>query len=315
MRPKRSRLRLRDDLPERGRRVPAGRRRSARIRSLRGRRSRSSGRSCRSSCPPTSTRARRARSRRRRGSSAAQLRVVAPAARSAGGHRDLLDTWDCESKIIQKWWADIGGREEAAARPDRTRCMRDFRADDGRAVSHAVAAVRLSPLGHAAHAGARARRRRAAPANSLNYGDLLNLAARCCARTPQVRRALQQKYRHLSSTSSRTPTPSRRRSCSCWRPDEGAAASEGNRWAGSTDAAIGARPASPRRALRRRRSEAVDLSLPPRRHRDLQHRPRALRASLQSQSNTLLKRNNLARRHQPQQAVEFTTGNVTCRRR
>ena len=33
--------------------------------------------------------------------------------------------------------------------------------------------------------------------NSLNYGDLLNLTARVLRENAQVRRALQQKYRHL----------------------------------------------------------------------------------------------------------------------
>ena len=61
-----------------------------------------------------------------------------------------------------------------------------------------MAAVRLPAVGHAADARARLtppheRRRR----NSLNYGDLLNLTAKVLRENAQVRRALQQKYRHL----------------------------------------------------------------------------------------------------------------------
>ena len=127
--------RVRDDLRQRGRRVPARRRRSVRIRSRRGRRSRRSGRSCRSTCRPADRRrTRRARSRRRRASSAAQLRVSQQAARSAVGRSPtLLDTWDCESKIIQKWWADTAA-EKKRLRDLIEPLHADFRDGDGRAV-------------------------------------------------------------------------------------------------------------------------------------------------------------------------------------
>ena len=76
--------------------------------------------------PARSTRTRRARFRRRRASSRPAARARATVWIGRRSLPSLLETWDCESKIIQYRWADIAGREEAAARPDRSRCTADF---------------------------------------------------------------------------------------------------------------------------------------------------------------------------------------------
>ena len=103
--------------------------------------------------------------------------------------------------------------------------------------------------------------------NTLNYGDLLQPGrAACCARTPTCAGRCSRSTAGCSWTSSRTPIRSRPRSCSLL-----AAGREPSRRAGSRSRrrlADGA--AAPRRAVRRRRPEAVDLPLPARRHRHLQ---------------------------------------------
>jgi ATP-dependent helicase/nuclease subunit A len=108
----------------------------------------------------------------------------------------LLDTWDCESRITQKWWADT--------RPAQVR-FRDVINPLHEEFCSAVVApylrewrqyvYRLSVtlLARAREYAERERRR----LNSLNYGDLLNLTARVLRNDVHVRRALQQKYRHL----------------------------------------------------------------------------------------------------------------------
>ena len=116
-------------------------------------------------CRRRSTATRPARSSKRRRDFGGQLRV----ARGSGMDRpaaspQLLETWDCESKIIQKWWARHGRREDGSRRRSR-RCTRDFRAGVGRAVSRAVAAVCLPAVGQAAdHARAATRPASAAAA-------------------------------------------------------------------------------------------------------------------------------------------------------
>jgi ATP-dependent helicase/nuclease subunit A len=108
----------------------------------------------------------------------------------------LLDTWDCESKIIQKWWADSA--------PEKKR-LRDLiqglHEDFHSAVVEPYLAqwrqyvYRLSVglLTRARESAAVERRR----LNSLNYGDLLNLTARVLRENEQVRSALQQKFHYL----------------------------------------------------------------------------------------------------------------------
>jgi ATP-dependent helicase/nuclease subunit A len=108
----------------------------------------------------------------------------------------LLGIWDCESKIIQKWWAE--------STQERTRLrdlIRDLHAQFHEDVVAPYLArwrqyvYRLSViLLTRAREYAAAERRRT---NSLNYGDLLNLTARVLRENDVVRRALQQKFRHL----------------------------------------------------------------------------------------------------------------------
>ena len=89
-------------------------------------------------------------------SGAAVPRAVARVARS-GCDRPavvaaLLDTWDCESKITQKWWADIG-RGEEASRDLIEPLHDDFRADVVEPYLAAVAAVRLPAVRSACSPG------------------------------------------------------------------------------------------------------------------------------------------------------------------
>lgn len=108
----------------------------------------------------------------------------------------LMDTWDCESKITQKWWADstaekrrlrdlIGGLHEnfhAAVVEPYLAQWRQY-----------VYRLSVTLMNRARESTAAERRR----INSLNYGDLLNLTARVLRENELVRRALQQKFHHV----------------------------------------------------------------------------------------------------------------------
>jgi ATP-dependent helicase/nuclease subunit A len=108
----------------------------------------------------------------------------------------VLGLWDCESKIIQKWWADSG--------PEKKR-LRDLIQGLHEQFHAAVVAPYLAQwrqyvyrlsvalLSRAREFAAAERRR----INSLNYGDLLNLTARVLRENETVRRALQQKFNYL----------------------------------------------------------------------------------------------------------------------
>ena len=108
----------------------------------------------------------------------------------------LLGIWDCESKIVQKSWADS---------PSEKTRLRDL-IQGLHARFHAEVVMpylaqwrqyvyRLSvTLLTRAREYATAERRRM---NSLNYGDLLNLTSRVLRENEVVRRALQRKFRHL----------------------------------------------------------------------------------------------------------------------
>ena len=101
---------------QRGRRVPAGRRGLSRSEAgVEGARDVLEGAA---EAPAGRDRRRRrpARSRRPPRTFRGQLRVSRYRLDRPAVIASLLETWDCESKIIQKWWADIAGREEAAAR-------------------------------------------------------------------------------------------------------------------------------------------------------------------------------------------------------
>jgi ATP-dependent helicase/nuclease subunit A len=109
---------------------------------------------------------------------------------------NLLETWDCESKIIQKWWAD-----SAAEKKRFKNLIEPMHADFHAATVEPflklwrqyVYRLSVSLLTRAREYAAKERRLR----NALNYGDLLNLAAKVLRENPEVRRALQRKYQNL----------------------------------------------------------------------------------------------------------------------
>ncbi len=126
----------------------------------------------------------------------AQLRVSARRLERPSVMAALLGTWDLESKIIQKWWADSTAEKKRLAGAIGT-----LHADFHAAVVEPYLTqwrqyiYRLSiRLLTRARVTAEAERRRL---NSLNYGDLLNLTARVLRQKVDVRRALQQKFQFL----------------------------------------------------------------------------------------------------------------------
>ena len=96
----------------------------ARIRSRPGRRWTSSGRSSRSTCPRRSTRKPPARFSRPPATFRGQLRVSRRRIERPAVVASLLATWDRESKITQKWWADSPAGEEASGCADRNPAWR-----------------------------------------------------------------------------------------------------------------------------------------------------------------------------------------------
>jgi ATP-dependent helicase/nuclease subunit A len=108
----------------------------------------------------------------------------------------LLGVWNCESKITQYCWAD------SPAEKKRLRDLINPRHSEFHASTvlpylaqwrQYVYRLSVTLLTRAReHAGVERRR-----ANSLNYGDLLLLTAKVLRQNPDVRHALQQKYRHL----------------------------------------------------------------------------------------------------------------------
>jgi ATP-dependent helicase/nuclease subunit A len=125
-----------------------------------------------------------------------QLRVSRHRVSRASVLAKLLDTWDLESKIVQKWWADT---------PAEKKRYRDLIQDLHGSFHTAVVAPYLAQwrqyvyrlsigLLTRARTNAAAERRRL---NALNYGDLLNLTARVLRENVGVRRALQHKFRYL----------------------------------------------------------------------------------------------------------------------
>ena len=108
----------------------------------------------------------------------------------------LLEMWDCESTIVQKWWADSQAEKQrlrdliAGLHQDfRTTIVEPYLAQWRQYVYR----LSVTLLTQARDFAAAERRR----LNSLNYGDLLNLAARVLRENESVRRALQQKFRYL----------------------------------------------------------------------------------------------------------------------
>lgn len=108
----------------------------------------------------------------------------------------LLRTWDCESKITQKWWADSAAEKtrlrdliQGLHEGFRTAVIEPYIAQ----WCQYVYRLSVTLLSRARESAAAERRR----INSLNYGDLLNLTAKVLRENEPVRRALQQKFRHL----------------------------------------------------------------------------------------------------------------------
>ena len=196
----------------------------------------------------------------------AQKRLHRPAVVAA-----LLAPWDRESKITMKWWSDDKA-EGQKIRAAIVALHEGFHAD---VVEPYLAAWRqyvyrlsIRLLTRARRAASDERRR----LNSLNYGDLLNLTARVLRENVGVRRALQQKYRYLLVDEFQDTDPVQ---------------AEIVFWlAEATDVASTSRKTNPpdwRQVPLRPgalfvvgRPEAVDLPVPSRRHRHLQHRPRAV---------------------------------------
>ena len=84
----------------------------------------------------------------------------------------LLDIWDCESTIVQKWWADTPA-EKKRLRDLIAGLHQDFRTTISRALPGAVASICVSIVGDAPDAGARFRRSRAPPSQ---FPELWRLA-------------------------------------------------------------------------------------------------------------------------------------------
>ena len=125
------------------------------------------------------SRTRPARFRRPRVQFRGQLRVSRYRLDRPSVIASLLETWDCESKIVQKRWADSAAEKKRLQGPDRARCTPTSarRSSTPYLAQWRQYVYRL--VGDAADARARARRgASAAGVNSLNYGDLLNLTAR-----------------------------------------------------------------------------------------------------------------------------------------
>jgi ATP-dependent helicase/nuclease subunit A len=108
----------------------------------------------------------------------------------------LLVTWDRESRITQKWWADPPVKRKLLAAVVET-LHHDFLTSVVEPyLAHwrqYVYRLAIGLLTRARTSAASERRR----LNSLNYGDLLHLTARVLRENVGVRRALQQKFKYL----------------------------------------------------------------------------------------------------------------------
>ena len=104
---------------------------------------------------------------------------------------EVLELWQGSSlKVTYKWWPAGNGREaQALFQAFRAETVMPFLTAWREYVYGLAVAVLTEARAHAA-----AERRRH---NKLNYGDLLQMAARVLRENPAVRRALQQKYRWL----------------------------------------------------------------------------------------------------------------------
>jgi ATP-dependent helicase/nuclease subunit A len=125
-----------------------------------------------------------------------QVRIAKLRRDRPGTLAELLATWDFEPKITQKCWADdVAAKKKITAEVMKLHTA--FRTDviqpylaSWRQYIYRLSITLLTTA--RVHAG-RERRR----GNTLNYGDLLQLAARVLRGNADVRRALQGKYRWL----------------------------------------------------------------------------------------------------------------------
>jgi len=125
-----------------------------------------------------------------------QLRVSRYRLERASVIASLLKTWNCESKIVQKWWADSTAEKrrlrdliEPFHEQLKTTVVEPYLAQWRRYVYR----LSVTLLTRARESAAAERRR----LNSLNYGDLLNLTARVLRENETVRKALQEKFRYI----------------------------------------------------------------------------------------------------------------------
>jgi ATP-dependent helicase/nuclease subunit A len=125
-----------------------------------------------------------------------QMRIAKLRRHKPGTLAELLKAWDHKPDITQKWWADdtatkkkIGAEITNLHTAFRTDVIQPYLAS-WRQYIYRLSVTLLTNA--RAHAG-RERRRR----NTLNYGDLLQLAASVLRSNAEVRRALQGKYRWL----------------------------------------------------------------------------------------------------------------------
>jgi ATP-dependent helicase/nuclease subunit A len=125
-----------------------------------------------------------------------QMRIAKLRRDRPGTLAELLATWDFEPKITQKCWTDDAAAKKKIA-AEVMKLHTAFRTDviQPYLASWHQYIYRLSiTLLTTARVHAGRERRRA---NTLNYGDLLQLAARVLRGNADVRRALQGKYRWL----------------------------------------------------------------------------------------------------------------------
>lgn len=108
----------------------------------------------------------------------------------------LLETWDRELKVVQKWWPGTSA-ETKRLRDQLGALHTGFRHETATPYvaqwRQYVYRLSVTLLARAREMAASERRR----LNSLNYGDLLNLTAKVLRENAHVRYALQQKYRFL----------------------------------------------------------------------------------------------------------------------
>ncbi len=109
---------------------------------------------------------------------------------------ELLDIWDCESKITQNRWGTTAAEKKHfknLIEPLHAALLADVVSPYLTHWRQYVYRLSVTLLMRARQHAANERRR----LNTLNYGDLLNLTAKVLRDNADVRRALQQKYRHL----------------------------------------------------------------------------------------------------------------------